>query len=142
MKLNTKKALIIGSSQGIGQAEQSRHFIKIVAATAALAGLLFGFDTGVISGGILFVKQQFGLSPFAEEILVSAVLVGAVFGAILSGKLTDVVGRKRTILGTACAFGAGSLPRGRPEVPPGRPPPPRPPRCARGARAGCRRKPL
>jgi hypothetical protein len=40
--------------------KRSRHFVKIVAATAALAGLLFGFDTGVISGAILFIKENLG----------------------------------------------------------------------------------
>jgi uncharacterized membrane protein len=79
-------------------AKESRHFVKIVAATAALAGLLFGFDTGVISGAILFIKGEFGLTPFAEELLVSAALIGAVCGSILSGRLTDLIGRKRAIL--------------------------------------------
>jgi MFS transporter, SP family, galactose:H+ symporter len=90
-------------------AKQSRHFVKIVAATAALAGLLFGFDTGVISGAILFIKGQFGLTPFAEELLVSAALIGAVCGSILSGRLTDLIGRKRAILITAGIFTVGSL---------------------------------
>jgi len=46
-------------------------FVCLTAATAALAGLLFGFDTGVISGAILFIKGDFGLTPFTEELLVS-----------------------------------------------------------------------
>ena len=96
-------------------AKQSGHFVKIVAATAALAGLLFGFDTGVISGAILFIKGEFGLTPFAEELLVSAALIGAVCGSILSGRLTDLIGRKRAILITAGIlpsdqFSAQSLP--------------------------------
>jgi hypothetical protein len=49
----------------------------MTAATAALAGLLFGFDTGVISGAILFIKGEFGLTSFTEELLVSAALLGA-----------------------------------------------------------------
>jgi MFS family permease len=73
------------------------------------AGLLFGFDTGVISGAILFIKGEFGLTPFAEELLVSAALIGAVCGSILSGRLTDLIGRKRAILITAGIFTVGSL---------------------------------
>lgn len=96
----------IGSSSG---AKHSRYLIQIIAATAALAGLLFGFDTGVISGAILFIKGEFGLTPFAEELLVSAALVGAVCGSILSGRLTDLIGRKRAILITACIFTVGSI---------------------------------
>jgi MFS transporter, SP family, galactose:H+ symporter len=88
---------------------RSGHFVKIVAAIAALAGLLFGFDTGVISGAILFIKGEFGLTPFTEELLVSAALVGAVCGSILSGRLTDLIGRKRAIVITAGIFTGGSI---------------------------------
>src|SRR5215469_2326531 len=93
----------------VSGAKQPRRFVKIVAGTAALAGLLFGFDTGVISGAILFIKGAFGLSPFAEEVLVSAALVGAVCGSILSGRFTDLLGRKRAILITAVIFTVGSI---------------------------------
>jgi SP family galactose:H+ symporter-like MFS transporter len=86
-----------------------RGFVELIAATAALAGLLFGFDTGVISGAILFIKGEFGLTPVAEEVLVSAALVGAVCGSALSGRFTDAWGRKRTILATAGIFAAGSV---------------------------------
>src|SRR5258707_15312459 len=90
-------------------AKPSGPFVKIVAGTAALAGLLFGFDTGVISGAILFIKGAFGLSPFAEEVLVRAALVGAVCGSTLSGRFTDILGRKRAILITAAIFSVGSI---------------------------------
>ena len=89
--------------------KQVNFFVCLTAATAALAGLLFGFDTGVISGAILFIKGEFGLTPFTEELLVSAALLGAVCGAALSGKITDLRGRKRTLFGTACLFGVGSI---------------------------------
>ena len=81
----------------------------MTAATAAIAGLLFGFDTGVISGAILFINKEFSLTPLTEEILVSAALILAVCSSILSGKLTDLVGRKRAILGTAFIFTLGSI---------------------------------
>ena len=84
--------------------KQVNFFVCLTAATAALAGLLFGFDTGVISGAILFIKGEFALTPFTEELLVSAALLGAVCGAALSGRITDLGGRKRTIFGTACIF--------------------------------------
>src|SRR5215469_9097962 len=90
-------------------AGQPRRFVQIVAGTAALAGLLFGFDTGVISGAILFIKGAFGLTPLAEEVLVSAALVGAVCGSTLSGRFTDILGRKRAILITAAIFTVGSI---------------------------------
>src|SRR5580704_8380953 len=99
----------ITQTREVSGANQSRRFVKIIAGTAALAGLLFGFDTGVISGAILFIKGAFGLTPFAEEVLVSAALVGAVCGSTLSGRFTDVLGRKRAILITAAIFAVGSI---------------------------------
>ena len=62
-----------------------RGLVYVAVAVAALGGLLFGYDTGVISGAILFITKQFSLSARMEEIVVSAVLVGAAVGAALGG---------------------------------------------------------
>ena len=53
-----------------------KPFVYVAVGVAALGGLLFGYDTGVISGAILFIKNQFSLSATMEEIVVSSVLVG------------------------------------------------------------------
>ena len=74
------------------------NFVRIAVAIAALGGLLFGYDTGVISGAILFIKTQFSLSSTMEEIVVSAVLIGAVIGAIIGGALTERCGRRALII--------------------------------------------
>jgi vacuolar-type H+-ATPase catalytic subunit A/Vma1 len=103
----------IGQITTSSGAIHSRHFVKIVAATAALAGLLFGFDTGVISGAILFIKGEFRLMPFAEELLVSAALVGAVCGSILSGRFTDLIERKRVADRLKAGDTIGTVPEGR-----------------------------
>ena len=73
-------------------------FVYVAVAIAALGGLLFGYDTGVISGAILFVKDEFSLSPTMEELVVSAVLIGAVLGAAAGGALTDRFGRRWLIV--------------------------------------------
>jgi sugar porter (SP) family MFS transporter len=86
-----------------------KGFVYYAVAIAALGGLLFGYDTGVISGAILFIKTQFHLSSTMEEIVVSSVLVGAVFGATLGGALTDRFGRRSLILLAALIFAAGSI---------------------------------
>jgi len=86
-----------------------KGFVYYAVAVAALGGLLFGYDTGVISGAILFIKTQFSLSATMEEIVVSAVLVGAVFGATLGGALTDRLGRRSLILVAAVIFVCGSI---------------------------------
>ncbi|MBD3380172.1 MAG: sugar porter family MFS transporter [Candidatus Omnitrophica bacterium] len=84
-------------------------FVYVAAGVAALAGLLFGYDTGVISGAVLFLKDQFALTSASEEVVVSAVLVGAIAGAALSGQLSDMFGRKKIIIATAVIFVLGSL---------------------------------
>ena len=59
----------LGQAKTIPRAKHSHHFVQITAAIAALAGLLFGFDTGVISGAILFITGALKLTPFMEELL-------------------------------------------------------------------------
>src|SRR6266516_1182493 len=84
-------------------------FVYIAALFAALGGLLFGYDTGVISGALIFIKREFGLTTAAEEIVVSGVLLGATIGAIIGGKAADFFGRRRVLLVTAAIFGIGAL---------------------------------
>lgn len=80
------------------------RFVYVAVAIAALGGLLFGYDTGVISGAILFVKGDFPLSSGMEELVVSAVLIGAVFGAGTGGALTGRFGRRRMIIVAGVVF--------------------------------------
>ncbi len=64
-------------------------FIVLIIITAAIAGLLFGYDTGVISGALDFIANSFHLTAndnITREVIVSAVPVGALCGAIISGK--------------------------------------------------------
>jgi MFS transporter, SP family, sugar:H+ symporter len=75
----------------------------------ALGGLLFGYDTGVISGAILFITEDFDLSPFMQGAVVAALLLGAMVGAGLAGPLSDRVGRRRLILAAAVIFTVGAL---------------------------------
>jgi len=69
--------------------DNSPRFVYIAAAISALGGMLFGYDTGVISGAILFIQQDFALSPALEELVVSSVVFGAMLGAVAGGTLTD-----------------------------------------------------
>ncbi|MEO6908017.1 MAG: sugar porter family MFS transporter [Abditibacteriaceae bacterium] len=85
------------------------HFVYLATAISALGGLLFGYDVGVISGAILFIKQAFSLSAGMEEVVVSAVLVGSLIGAIIGGSLADRLGRRKLLIVTAIVFGLGAI---------------------------------
>ncbi|MEW5818683.1 MAG: sugar porter family MFS transporter [Cyanobacteriota bacterium] len=85
------------------------YLVYIIAAIAATGGLLFGFDTGVISGVLLFIREEWSLSPESQGIAVSSVLIGAMIGAIVSGKVADKFGRKTVIIWTAFIFFIGSV---------------------------------
>ncbi|HEY2651859.1 MAG TPA: sugar porter family MFS transporter [Solirubrobacteraceae bacterium] len=75
----------------------------------ALGGLLFGYDTGVISGALLFIPNDFKLTPFLSGAIVAGLLLGAMVGAACAGRLSDRVGRRRLIIVAAVVFTAGSL---------------------------------
>lgn len=75
----------------------------------ALGGILWGYDTGVISGAMLFITRDIPLSPFQQGLVVSGLLVGAMAGAGASGRLADVWGRRRLILWAAVVFTAGTV---------------------------------
>jgi MFS family permease len=75
---------------------KTNRFEYVAAAIAAINGALFGYDTGIISGALLYIKQDFALSNFLQELVVSAVLIGAVLGAAVGGRLADRLDRHRT----------------------------------------------
>jgi len=85
------------------------RFIYVVSAMAALNGLLFGFDTGIISGAFLFIQDSFVMSPFIEGVIVSGAMAGAAAGAAIGGQLADRLGRRRLIFLAAIVFFVGSF---------------------------------
>jgi SP family sugar:H+ symporter-like MFS transporter len=75
----------------------------------ALGGLLFGYDTGVISGALLFIPKDFKLSPFLQGAIVAGLLLGAMIGSAVAGRLSDRLGRRRLIIMAAIVFTLGAL---------------------------------
>jgi SP family galactose:H+ symporter-like MFS transporter len=84
-------------------------YTALIAIVAALGGLLFGFDTGVIAGAMLFIVPDFNLGPAQQGLVVSAVTFGALFGALAGGASCDKIGRRRTNIVAGMSFIAGSL---------------------------------
>ena len=78
--------------------------ITNICLTAAIGGLLFGFDTAVISGTIGFVKAQFALTASEEGWFVSSGLLGCIIGVVLTSFLTDRIGRKKVMIVSASMF--------------------------------------
>jgi sugar porter (SP) family MFS transporter len=96
-------------SARLSSATIQRHVLWGAAITA-LGGLLFGYDTGVISGALLFIGRDFhGLTSFDKELLTSILLIGAAVGALAAGRIADRIGRRPTVLGTAALFVLGVM---------------------------------
>jgi MFS transporter, SP family, galactose:H+ symporter len=89
--------------------KQNMTLVIVIAAIAATGGLLFGFDTGVISGAKPFLKDFWTLTDKQVEWIATSGLFGAIAGAAFSGKITDLWGRKIVILASSVIFGIGAL---------------------------------
>lgn len=83
--------------------------VYFIGFTAALAGLLFGLDVGVISGAEGFIQTDFKVTDDTIQLIVSSLLWGAAFGALFSGVLSSHLGRRKTILISAVNFVIGAL---------------------------------
>lgn len=75
----------------------------------ALGGMLFGYDTGVISGALLFIRKDLSLTSALEGLVVSSVMIGAILGSLISGPLADKMGRKKIILALSVLFILGTI---------------------------------
>jgi sugar porter (SP) family MFS transporter len=85
------------------------RFVLRLALIAALGGFLFGYDTGVISGALLFIAKDLHASQFAQQAFVGSLLIGAVVGAILSGFSADALSRRRTKIISGAIYVVGAL---------------------------------
>lgn len=87
-----------------------KHFwLYVIAIIASLGGMLAGFDMGVISSALLFIKETWEMTPLTQGWVVSAAIVGSVIGAAANGVLADLFGRRKIIIATAIVFCLGSV---------------------------------
>jgi MFS transporter, SP family, arabinose:H+ symporter len=83
-------------------------FVTLVSIVAAIGGLLFGFDTAVVSGAIGFMQEKFSLTDFQVGWAVSSLIVGCIIGAASTGVLADKFGRKKVLIAAALLFIIGT----------------------------------
>ena len=83
--------------------------VLFIALVAALGGILFGYDTAVISGTTEVVKMQFGLTTGGEGWYVGCALIGSILGVAIAGMLSDFLGRKKTMLISAALFSISAI---------------------------------
>lgn len=79
-------------------------YVILISVVAALGGLLFGFDTAVISGTLNFIQPYFGLSEVGLGWTVSSLLFGCIAGVVIAGKAGDAYGRRKVLMGAAVLF--------------------------------------
>ncbi len=84
-------------------------FLLFVTATTAIAGFLYGYDTGIISSALLSISEQFHLQHTMQEIVASAILAGAIMGALTCGWAFERLGRRKMILVLGAIYATGAL---------------------------------
>jgi len=87
----------------------STAYVVLLASVAALGGLLFGYDTAVISGAIGFLKTRFELSAALTGWAASSALVGCIGGACIAGTMSDRLGRRKALLVSAVLFAVSAI---------------------------------
>jgi sugar porter (SP) family MFS transporter len=94
-------------SGGVSQRLTSRMLLAAV--VSAISALLYGYDTGIISGALLQIRRDFHTGNGMEQLIAASILFGAVLGAFGGSKLSERYGRRRTVLIIACIFVVGTL---------------------------------
>src|SRR3954470_1139997 len=82
--------------------------VVIVALVSAVSGMLYGYDTGIISGALLQITKDFGIEEAWKQVIAASILLGAVIGALTCSFLSDRRGRKGTLVMLAVVFAIGS----------------------------------
>jgi MFS transporter, SP family, arabinose:H+ symporter len=96
-------------TEGMEATAQSLRYVVLLAATTAISGFLFGFDTAVINGVLLLLRRQFTLSNLQTEVAASSLLLGCLLGAAGASMIGDRYGRRKSLIFSAVLFALSSL---------------------------------
>lgn len=107
--MTKEQYLTLNRASGPNSDAPTAPFVKVIAIIATLGGLLFGYDTGVISGALLFMGSELHLTPLTTGLVTSSLLFGAAFGALLAGHMANAAGRKKIIIYLAVIFAIGAV---------------------------------
>jgi sugar porter (SP) family MFS transporter len=88
---------------------QLTPLLLMAAGVSAISALLYGYDTGIISGALLQIRKDFDTGSGMEQVIAASILLGAVFGALACSRLSELRGRRRTILLISAVFVVGAL---------------------------------
>ncbi|WP_256680704.1 sugar porter family MFS transporter [Pseudomonas sp. LTJR-52] len=86
-----------------------KGLVLLIAIIAALGGLLFGYDTGIIGVALLGLGREFALNDTLKQLVTGAIIFGALFGCLGTGPISDRLGRRRTIILVGIVFALGSI---------------------------------
>ncbi|KAK3103435.1 hypothetical protein FSP39_019199 [Pinctada imbricata] len=89
--------------------EKTTGFVYVLTFFSALGGFLFGYDTGVIAGALILLRNEFELSLVWEELIVSVTVAAAALFALVGGYFNDRLGRRPVILAASVIFTVGAL---------------------------------
>lgn len=103
-----ESAVVLNDEQRLTETE-NLNFILLISFVAALGGLLFGFDTAIISGAIPYITTYFKLDEYMLGWSVSSILIGCAFGAMIAGVLADKLGRRVTLMICAVLFAVSGI---------------------------------
>ena len=88
---------------------KTKPFVILLTVVAALGGFLFGYDTGVVSGAMIKIRETFQLTNTWQEVIVSVTIAAAAVSAAVAGLLCDLLGRKPTLILASIVFTIGAV---------------------------------